>query len=155
MSITTEKNRLEPRVASLETELRVVVKAVGDLTKAFDRVETQIQSLALMVERVGAPKQANWLALIATAVSVTLLFVTLGGLVLLPMGKEITRLQAWSDHHGNLELHPVGKTRIDALERELRERWIIDSAGLDKIFDRTEKVLNRLIVLETKLQATP
>jgi len=35
------------------------------------------------------------------------------------------------------------------VEREVRERWIIDSAGLDKIVDKMEKTLKRVVVLET------
>jgi hypothetical protein len=130
---------LEPRVASLEAELRQVVKAVGDLTTGFDRVEAQIQNLSILIERVSAPKAANWLALIATGTSVTLLFITIGALVLLPMTKEITHLQAWNGRHGDLELHPVGKTRIDALEKSVLERAAINANGIRELDVKLQK----------------
>lgn len=137
MSVDTVE--LEPRVASLETEVRQVVKLVGDLSSSFDRVEAQIQSLALLVERVGAPKQANWFAIVGTSVSVVLLCVTLGGLVLLPMSKEINRWQVWSDYHEHLELHPVGKSRIDALEKSVLERAANNAAGIRELDVKLQK----------------
>lgn len=183
--------KLEPRVASLEIEVRQVVKLVGDLSSSFDRVESQIQQLALLIERVSAPKQANWFAIVGTGVSVVLLFLTVGGLVLLPMTKELSRWEHWQEEHIKLDLHPKGQVRLDALEkvvteraavnaagikdldiklqkeyqlmdasvrervgaveRELRERWIFDADGIEKISDKQEKVLNRLAILETQM----
>ena len=130
---------LEPRVASLENEVRHVVKLVGDLTASFDRVEEKLQSLALALQQVGAPKQANWFALIGAGVSVTLLIVTIGGLVLLPMGKEINRLEDWHQKHSDLELHPVGKTRIDALERSVLERAAVNADGIRDLDVKLQK----------------
>jgi len=148
---------LGPRVATLETELRQVVKAISDQTTILDRVEGQIQALALALKDVGAPKQANWFALIGTAVSVTLLFITLGSLVLFPISKEIAHLQAWSEHHGDLELHPVGKTRIDALEKSALERAAINATGireLDAKLQAEMRLLNSAIVKEVALLDT-
>jgi hypothetical protein len=187
--MTNPEGNLEPRVAAIETQLGTLTSDVSDLVVAVRKQGEQMGALAIAIERSGAPKQANWFALIGTAISVTLLFITLGGLVLLPMAKEINRFEVWNEKHGDLELHPVGKTRIDALEksvleraavnaagireldvklqkeyqlidagvrervaaveRELRERWIIDSGGISKISDKTENILNRITVLET------
>lgn len=135
--------RLEPRIASLETELRGVIKLVGELSRsvseATERVETQIHGLAVALERVGAPKQANWLALVGASVSVVLLCVTIGSLVLMPISKEINRFESWQEHHDNLELHPVGKTRIDALEKSVLERAAINAAGIRDLDVKLQK----------------
>ena len=140
--MTNPEGHLEPRVAAIEAQLTTLTSDVSDLVGAVRKQGEQMGALALAIERVSAPKQANWLALIGTVVSVVLLFVTIGSLVLYPMTKEITHLQAWSVHHSELELHPVGKTRIDALERRLD---LVTAEG-------SPRIQNRLTVLEEKMK---
>lgn len=187
--------RLEPRVATLETELRQVVKSIGELTTGFGEftktVESQFRSMAVLLERVAAPKQTNWAVLVGVSVSVTMLFITIGGLVLYPMSKEFNGLAAWREKHSDLELHPVGKTRIDALEkavteraemnaagireldaklqkeyqlmdasvrervgsveREVRERWVVDKAGIEGVSDKTDAVKDTILAMQSRI----
>jgi hypothetical protein len=43
------------------------------------------------------------------------------------------------------------RERVGAVEHEVRERWVVDRSGIEKIADKTEKTLNRIAVLETLL----
>lgn len=137
-------SHLESKVATLETELRQVVKTVGELATGMQefskRVETQIQSLAISVERVAAPKQTNWTALVGTGVSVGMAIITIGALVLWPMGREIDRLHAWHEKHEALELHPVGAEKI-----EKQEKHLIDASERNRraILDLEERAWKR------------
>jgi hypothetical protein len=51
------------------------------------------------------------------------------------------------------------RERVGAVEREVRDRWIIDKSGIEKITDKMEHNMNRIAVLETivnqKKEKTP
>lgn len=129
----TDPNKLESRVATIEAQLQTLAGDVSDLVGAVRKQGEQMGLLAIAIERSSAPKRTEWLAIIGTAIGSSLLFISIGTLVLTPMNKEMHALEIWRQKHIDLELHPVGKSRIDALEKNLLEHATVNAAGIREL----------------------
>ena len=140
---------IEPRLATVETQigsvtgqLRELANDVRDLSSTLRdqgvRVEGEIQKLLVGLTNAAAPRRTDWQALL-TGVG---LILAIGGAALSPVylrlsdvqtavhdnAKSVVQVAKALTDHSKLKLHPVGETRIDALEH-----------SVISTFDRIEK----------------
>lgn len=104
------KLALQRDIPTLTTDVRALVKTVGDL--------------ALMVTEAKAPRRVDWFPLVGMIVSVIVLVMAIGSAVIVPLSNQVAllkesqeRQRERTDVHTALPLHPMGATRVDALER--------------------------------------
>ena len=176
------ENDFDSRLSKAETLLDGLLKTVDSLASNVQTIATtirehaettdkQINSLAVEIIKAGAPKQANWLGLISASVAISTLLMAIGAAVLLPLNQrvemirnELMNLNAQCREHELLQLHPVGKSRIDALEIELRaeaariveaHRLAVEGINvrLDDVYEHGSPVTReRLALIEDRLK---
>lgn len=112
-----ENIHLEPRVAKLEGTMDAIATNLRDLTGLVREQGQQMQALVVAVTTATGPHKTDY----GVAISAVFLVITIGSLVLYPMGKELNVAVADLREHQRLTLHPVGESRINALEVLLKD----------------------------------
>lgn len=140
--------RLEGDIESITRDLGVLTKTVGDLAQSIshrtDEIYRRIEGLAtqtnadikqLMIglEHAAAPKKADMNAVFA-GIGVV---ITIAVLAFTPLWIEVGRgmerdkeLRVAIDAHNSLELHPVGKAKIEMLAAQLTKETASNSQGI-------------------------
>ena len=161
-NIDTNPRYLEPRVIRVETELESLTKDIASLTvnikdlssavsRQSENVEKQFQSLAVAVTTAGAPRKTDWGVIVA---AVGMVFMA-GAATLSPLYLRMNDVQVSAfrsmqrmDDHEKLVMHPVGLSRVDALEKSLRERASENSDDIraldSKLQKETELTANKI-----------
>jgi len=129
------ENNFEPRLTVVERELETLTKDVKEMCKS-------VRDLTVLVTEVKAPRRVDWFPLFGAVMSAIVLIMAIGSAVIVPLNSEVTALKLANDRqrdrfdlHTVLPLHPVGASRVDALERLsllLTEQLKQNLDGLDK-----------------------
>lgn len=127
---TSKDNNAEVRLTRVETEVESLAFSLDKLVTTVDKqsleikqqsseTNRQLQHLIGAVTAASGPKNTDWKMLI----SLGLFILAIGGVAFSPMfiqiadnKTELTRLTDRAIEHQKLNLHPVGESRVDALE---------------------------------------
>lgn len=144
---------LEPKVAKLEVAVDTVTKDLASLTgivrelaqgvqKQWQQTEAQYSQLLVAVERAAAPRKTDW-HLVLGAVG---LILALGAAAFSPMmlrtndlQDTVNRMQSSFSAHERLNLHPVGESKISAIEADLKERSQRNTEAIREIDAKLQK----------------
>lgn len=147
------ENALESRVARNEANIESIAKTVDSLSKDVrqltqllqkhsEEIEAQIKSLLVAVTSAAGPRKTDW-HLVLGGVGLVL---AIGAAVFSPLLLRINDLQIVVEKHSvdlrdhaKLPLHPVGETRINALETSLRERGQTNAANIRELDTKLQK----------------
>jgi uncharacterized protein HemX len=153
-------NNLEPRVATIESELKSLTRDVGILTKDVrdlvgavkeqsDNYDAQLRKLTVDLVGASGPRPMNW-GVLLNGVGLSL---AIGAAVFYPMQFRITELSERADSfmaefraHEKLTLHPVGTAKVDALDRLVQE----EATNLEKELADLRKSID-----EIRLEGSP
>jgi uncharacterized coiled-coil protein SlyX len=140
---------LEAQVAENTANIATLTTDLGKLAFVIGKMDDKIDELTVAVTRVQSPRRVEWLALVGTFVAVTVLFITIGGLVLVPIRETLIDIKAVDERehrnfeeHEHLTLHPVGAEKVAGLEQRLD---LIAAEG-------SPITQNRLVALEEKVK---
>lgn len=120
------RQSIESRVATHDAQISALTRDIRDLTDAVreqgTRVEGQIASLLVAVEKAQAPRRTDWGVLISAVGLILAIGMAALGPAFWRLGRlEAAEVRAQDDIHAHerLELHPVGHAKIAALEKDL------------------------------------
>ncbi len=109
---------LDERVAAIEVDLRNVISSVKGVSE-------DVRALAASVVKASSPRPTNW----GTIIAACALILGIGNAVFWPLDFRMTELKSDQNKleeafskHAALPLHPVGESRMNAIENDLRER---------------------------------
>ena len=146
-------SRLEPRVAKVETELEAVVGNLGLLSSDVrslaasvrqqgDNFDLQMRQLHVAVTSAAGPRKMQWEAIIAAVA----LIMAIGASALSPLylrmadvQTDLKEEQLARTAHEQLKLHPVGETRINAMEQILKEGRDRNSEAIRELDAKLQK----------------
>lgn len=142
---------LEPKVAKLESSVEAISRdveslsgSVRDLAKTVsehgDRTDQQIKNLLVAVTSASGPRKTDWSVLVAAAG----LILAIGAAAFTPVVLRIDDanaayrgLESKFSAHEQLQMHPVGKSRVDNLETAMKEY----DAALDQKLQKEAKLM--------------
>ena len=159
--------RLQDSLSAEVHALTDSLRQYGEKTSEALRVQAektgdQIRHLTQLATDAKAPKETNWIGLGGVLLSLVSVLALVGGLVLWPLAKELDELKRDYREHAHLTLHPVGATKVDAIEkafdvraRELETR-LRDFAQTDvKAAEQLALLQRALVVLEEQAKRKP
>jgi hypothetical protein len=135
---------LEPKVAKLDVQVEALTRDVASLSssirdlseivqKHWQQTEGQFQQVLVAIERASAPRKTDW-HLVLGALG---LILAIGAAAFSPLMLRLSDVQQDVDKtqinlkaHESLNLHPVGQTRVDALEADLKDRSLRNSEAI-------------------------
>ena len=153
-------NNLEPRVATIESELKSLTRDVGMLTKDVrdlvqavkvqsDNYDAQLRKITVDLVGVSGPRPMNW-GVLLNGVGLSL---AIGAAVFYPMNFRITEMSERASgfmkefrDHEKLTLHPVGTAKVEALDRLVQD----EAANLEKELTQLRKSID-----EIRLEGSP
>lgn len=149
-------DHLEPRVAKVETaieaitrDINALVSNVRDLTSAVrtqgDQTDAQIRNLLVSVTAAAGPRKTDW-ALLIGAIG---LILAIGAAAFSPMLLRINDLYTKQDkteermrEHELLRLHPVGESRLNAIEEAMKTAVGINPQGIRDLDNKLQREFN-------------
>ena len=149
------ESHMEGRVARLEEGLTQLTRNVSDLTTSLREYSAQtnqkIDALAISVTQAQSPKRTDWSVIIAAS----RIDFGVGGSGTYSSERstqdnkqQIEKYHESMVEHMKLELHPVGKARIDALEKrydQMLSDMIARDAALDAKLQRETALMTQLV----------
>lgn len=138
---------LEPKVAKLESNVEALTRDVQSLSTSIndlgdtvkrqgEQTNQQIQGLMVAVTSASGPRKTDWHLL----VSLGLFTLAIGAIVFAPLQSRMSvhehqadGIVARFDEHNKLQLHPVGASRIEALEVAMREKATANTIAIKEL----------------------
>jgi hypothetical protein len=150
-------SKVEVHIESITTSIATMTQSVSELATVVrtqdEHVEAQMRQLLVAVTAAAGPRKTEW-GVIISALGVLL---AIGAAAFSPLLLQLGHLQSdmhnmeiSSIEHSKLPLHPVGHSRIDALELALRESSVINANAIKEL-DTANKVI-RESIFELNLQ---
>ena len=169
-------NNLEPRIVTVETELKSVTRDLGLLTKDVrelvqavktqgENFETQLHQVSVGLASAAGPRPVNW-SVMLNAVG---LIMVIAGAAFFPLNSQVDdlnkRIEAQINDfqsHEKLTLHPVGASKVEDLIKveqinyvNLKEEIIALRALFDEVRrEGSPATRERLSILEATLDKT-
>ena len=153
--------RIETELESVQRDVGIISADVRSLSVAIrqqgDLFTEQLRQLNISVVNAAAPRKLDY-SVILTAIA---LVMAIGAAVLSPIYLQIASLQKIAEahrdefvSHSKLDMHPVGLTRINALERSLYEAVTRREKATEELKEQLNGEVSSLRVdLETKVDA--
>ena len=138
---------LEPRVTRVEAELEAITRDIGILSadvktmssasvRQAENMEKEIQGLAVAVTSAAGPRKTDW----QTIVGAIGVIMAVGAACLAPLYMRVADVETGIEHqkelfaiHEKLVMHPVGSSRVDALELALREKAVQNDTAIKSL----------------------
>lgn len=157
--------RLEADVEAINHNLNSLSSTVNELAKSVSNQSSlfgeQVKTLMVAVERAGGPRKTDWQVLISGLTLVLALGMSAGTPMMMQIRDSKTRLDevvAEVREHHKLPMHPVGESRLGAIERTLNQQIDFNKTSVDALDKRLtnqlalttetlDKKLNDVIVL--------
>src|ERR1035437_8554735 len=105
---TPRQDDIGGRVTEVESELRALTADIATVSSTVGKLadvvsaqstlsSTRHEELKISMTELKAPRATNWWALLSASTAILSLVIVLGGLVLSPMTKDLSRLSANQD----------------------------------------------------------
>ena len=132
---TPRQDDIGGRVTEVESELRALTADIATVSSTVGKLadvvsaqstlsSTRHEELKISMTELKAPRATNWWALLSASTAILSLVIVLGGLVLSPMTKDLSRLSANQDKlfdvmqaHEAIVMHPVAQQRMGVMEK--------------------------------------